>query len=62
MNYTEEQQKGIDIFKARIKAAREQMKKRAEERKAMAQAHKVKCEHPDLDLLHPTNEQLGTQG
>lgn len=60
MNYTEEQQKAVDNFKARIKAAREQMKKRAEERKA--RAHKVKCEHPDLDLLHPASEQPGTQG
>ena len=62
MNYTEEQQKAVDNFKARIKAARENMKKRAEERKARAQGHKVKCEHPDLDLLHPASEQPGTQG
>lgn len=55
MNYTAEQQKAVDNFKARLKAAQENMKRRAEERK-------VKCEHPDLDLLHPASEQPGAQG
>lgn len=62
MNYTAEQQKAVDNFKARLKAARENTKKRAEKRKARARGRRVKCEHPDLDLLHPASEQPGTQG